>query len=170
MENAQLVVGVCSDADTLKFKGPTVMTEKERAESVRHCKWVDEVRQTQTQNITHTHTHTHTHTTFVKVIEDAPWVITAEFLEKHQIDYVAHDAEPYKDTTGNADDCEFWFYFDFGFGFGFGFGFSFCCDCIDSTVLSLTASDVYAFVKKAGKFKATKRTEGVSTTGVRTER
>jgi choline-phosphate cytidylyltransferase len=29
------------------------------------------------------------------VIEDAPWVITNEFLEEHQIDYVAHDSLPY---------------------------------------------------------------------------
>jgi glycerol-3-phosphate cytidylyltransferase-like family protein len=30
-----------------------------------------------------------------EVIEDAPWVINAEFLIKHCIDYVAHDALPY---------------------------------------------------------------------------
>lgn len=35
------------------------------------CRWVDEV------------------------VEDAPWVITQEFLDKHKIDYVAHDALPY---------------------------------------------------------------------------
>jgi choline-phosphate cytidylyltransferase len=29
------------------------------------------------------------------VIEDAPWVVTPDFLEKHQIDYVAHDDLPY---------------------------------------------------------------------------
>ncbi len=28
------------------------------------------------------------------MIEDAPWVITNEFLEEHQIDYVAHDSLP----------------------------------------------------------------------------
>ncbi|OAY65130.1 Choline-phosphate cytidylyltransferase 2, partial [Ananas comosus] len=27
-----------------------------------------------------------------EVIPDAPWVLTKEFLDKHQIDYVAHDA------------------------------------------------------------------------------
>jgi choline-phosphate cytidylyltransferase len=30
-----------------------------------------------------------------EVVPDAPWVITKEFLDKHQIDYVAHDALPY---------------------------------------------------------------------------
>jgi len=52
---------VASDADTWKIKGPTVMNEKERAESVRHCKYVDEV------------------------IENSPWVLTPEFIEKHKV-------------------------------------------------------------------------------------
>jgi choline-phosphate cytidylyltransferase len=34
-----------------------------------------------------------------EVIEDAPWTITKEFLDKHQIDYVAHDAIPYDACT-----------------------------------------------------------------------
>ncbi|KAI7861684.1 hypothetical protein BDF14DRAFT_1692741, partial [Spinellus fusiger] len=52
--------------------GKTVMTDIERYESVRHCRWVDQV------------------------VEDAPWVVTQEFLDLHQIDYVAHDADPYE--------------------------------------------------------------------------
>lgn len=100
--NVYLLVGCCSDALTHKHKGKTVMNEAERYESLRHCKWVDEV------------------------IQDAPWVITQEFLDKHNIDYVAHDALPYADATG-------------------------------------AGKDVYDFVKKAGKFKETKRTDGVST-------
>lgn len=48
------------------------MKDTERYESVRHCKWVDEV------------------------IEAVPWMVTQEFLDSHQIDYVAHDAEPYQ--------------------------------------------------------------------------
>ncbi|KAL9540724.1 hypothetical protein MBANPS3_009526 [Mucor bainieri] len=70
--NVYLLVGVCSDAETHKRKGKTVMTDLERYEAVRHCKWVDEV------------------------IPDAPWFVDQEFLDSHQIDYVAHDAEPYQ--------------------------------------------------------------------------
>lgn len=47
------------------------MTWKERCMCVQHCKWVDEV------------------------IYDAPWIITQDFLDSHQIDYVAHDDIPY---------------------------------------------------------------------------
>ncbi|XP_062106997.1 choline-phosphate cytidylyltransferase 2 [Humulus lupulus] len=78
--NTYLLVGCCNDETTHKYKGKTVMTEAERYESLRHCKWVDEV------------------------IPDAPWVITQEFLDKHKIDYVAHDSLPYADTSGAAND------------------------------------------------------------------
>jgi choline-phosphate cytidylyltransferase len=30
-----------------------------------------------------------------QVVENAPWAVTPEFLEKHEIDYVAHDDLPY---------------------------------------------------------------------------
>jgi cytidyltransferase-like protein len=38
-----LVVGVNSDTDLMINKGPTIMNEQERAEILRHCKFVDEV-------------------------------------------------------------------------------------------------------------------------------
>ncbi|ODV90505.1 hypothetical protein CANCADRAFT_20662, partial [Tortispora caseinolytica NRRL Y-17796] len=76
--NTVLVVGLPSDIETHKRKGLTVLTADQRAESLRHCRWVDEV------------------------IEDAPWIVTPEFLEKNKIDYVAHDDLPY--VTGDNPD------------------------------------------------------------------
>jgi choline-phosphate cytidylyltransferase len=103
-----LIVGVTGDKETHRRKGLTVLSAKERAESVRHCKWVDEV------------------------VEDCPWIISdaPAFMDKFQIDYVAHDDIPY-----GADDEE----------------------------------DIYAPIKRAGKFLVTQRTEGVSTTGIITK-
>jgi len=98
-----LIVGVSGDEETHKLKGKTVMNEDERKEAVWHCKWVDEV------------------------IMPCPWIISVEFLDKHNIHYVAHDALPY---TSGAD----------------------------------ADGDIYSGIKKLGRFKETKRTEGVSTT------
>ena len=38
-----LVVGVISDEQVTKYKGPSILTWNERAEIIRSCKWVDEV-------------------------------------------------------------------------------------------------------------------------------
>ncbi|CCU78362.1 putative phosphorylcholine transferase/cholinephosphate cytidylyltransferase [Blumeria hordei DH14] len=72
-----LIVGVTGDKETHKRKGLTVLSGQERAETVRHCKWVDEV------------------------IEDCPWIVTPEFLDEIQIDYVAHDDLPYVADEGD---------------------------------------------------------------------
>lgn len=101
-----LMVGVTGDAETHKRKGLTVLTGAERAETVRHCKWVDEV------------------------FPNCPWIVTPEFLAEHKIDYVAHDDEPYGADEGD---------------------------------------DIYAPIKREGKFLVTQRTEGVSTTGIITK-
>lgn len=39
-----------------------------------------------------------------EVVPDAPWVVTEDFLRRHHIDYVCHDALPYADTSGQASD------------------------------------------------------------------
>ncbi|CCE61103.1 hypothetical protein TPHA_0A00180 [Tetrapisispora phaffii CBS 4417] len=76
--NVTLICGVPSDKVTHKLKGLTVLSDKQRCETLRHCKWVDEV------------------------IADAPWCVTINFLEKHKIDYVAHDDIPY--VSSDSDD------------------------------------------------------------------
>ncbi|KAG8908958.1 hypothetical protein FRB99_000061 [Tulasnella sp. 403] len=78
-----LLVGVCSDELCAQHKSRTVMSHAERCESVRHCRWVDEI------------------------LPDAPWVIDQAFLDKHQIDYVAHDEDPYKGSDGSDDVYEY---------------------------------------------------------------
>jgi choline-phosphate cytidylyltransferase len=106
LPNTYLIVGVTGNAETHKRKGLTVLSGSERAETLRHCKWVDEV------------------------IPNCPWIVTPEFLEEHKIDYVAHDDDPYGADEGD---------------------------------------DIYAAIKKEGKFLVTQRTEGVSTTGIITK-
>ncbi|CAK8695082.1 unnamed protein product [Clavelina lepadiformis] len=76
--NTYLIVGVCNDQLTHRLKGRTVMQEHERYEALRHCRYVDEV------------------------VRDAPWTLDDEFLDKHQIDFVAHDDLPYA-STSSAD-------------------------------------------------------------------
>jgi len=99
--NVYLIVGCCSDELTHSKKGKTVNNEWERYENLSHCRYVDEI------------------------VKDAPWTLDEAFLEKHRIDFVAHDDDPY--TIGGSED------------------------------------DIYKWIKDSGRFCATQRTEGVST-------
>ena len=87
-----LIVGVSGDEETEAKKGKLVMNETERSKAVEYCKYVDEV------------------------ILPCPWIITLDFLDEHDIDYVCHDDLPYG---------------------------------------SVGEDDIYAGIKKAGRFKAT---------------
>lgn len=76
--NVELVCGVPADTETQARKGLTVLSDKQRVETLKHCRWVDEV------------------------IPNAPWCVTTEFLLEHRIDYVAHDDLPY--ASAGSDD------------------------------------------------------------------
>jgi choline-phosphate cytidylyltransferase len=75
-----LMVGVCKDADVTDGKRAPIIEHRQRVELLQHLRWVDEI------------------------IDDAPWVIDAEFIKKHDIDYVAHDSLPCPSSVGANDD------------------------------------------------------------------
>ncbi|KAI7848895.1 hypothetical protein BDC45DRAFT_574504 [Circinella umbellata] len=74
-----LVVGVHSDAEIAKNKGPPVLSETERYAAVAACKWVDQV------------------------VPNAPYNTTVEILREYDIDFCVHG----DDITTMADgtDC-----------------------------------------------------------------
>ncbi|KAF0978493.1 hypothetical protein FDP41_002313 [Naegleria fowleri] len=72
----KLLVGVHSDEEILRHKGPTVMKAQERYEHVRSCKWVD------------------------GVVEDAPYVTDLEMLKKYNVDYCVHGDDISFDENG----------------------------------------------------------------------
>ncbi|KAJ2892640.1 choline phosphate cytidylyltransferase, partial [Coemansia aciculifera] len=74
-----LVVGVHSDVEVEKNKGPCVMKEDERYAAVAACKWVDEV------------------------VKDAPYVTTLEILDDYNIDFVVHGDDI--TTAADGTDC-----------------------------------------------------------------
>jgi ethanolamine-phosphate cytidylyltransferase len=98
-----LVVGVHSDAEIARNKGPPVMNEQERYALARSCKWVDEV------------------------IEDAPYSPTITLLDSFNCMYAAHGDD--LSINENGDDC-------------------------------------MSILKRAGRCKIFKRTEGISTTQI----
>lgn len=61
-----LIVGVHSDEEVMKNKGPPVFNEAERYKMVRSIKWVDEI------------------------VENAPYITQLETLEEYNCDFVVH--------------------------------------------------------------------------------
>lgn len=61
-----LIVGVHSDEEITKHKGPPVFNEEERYKMVKGIKWVDEI------------------------VENAPYVTTLETLDKYDCDFCVH--------------------------------------------------------------------------------
>ena len=77
---AVIIAGVARDEDCMKYKRRPILTQEERARSLRACRYVDEV------------------------IEGAPWVITQDFLDAQAIDYVCHDEASYPAADGTCGD------------------------------------------------------------------
>ncbi|XP_043106999.1 ethanolamine-phosphate cytidylyltransferase-like [Puntigrus tetrazona] len=96
-----LIVGVHTDEEISKHKGPPVFTQAERYKMVRAIKWVDEI------------------------VEGAPYVTTLETLDKYSCDFCVHG---------------------------------------DDITLTVDGKDTYEEVKKSGRYRECKRTQGVSTT------
>uniref|UniRef100_A0AAY5JYQ8 ethanolamine-phosphate cytidylyltransferase n=1 Tax=Esox lucius TaxID=8010 RepID=A0AAY5JYQ8_ESOLU len=96
-----LVVGVHTDGEISKHKGPPVFTQAERYKMVRAIKWVDEI------------------------VEGAPYVTTLDTLDKHSCDFCVHG---------------------------------------DDITLTVDGEDTYAEVKREGRYRECRRTQGVSTT------
>jgi len=71
-----LVAGVNSDEDLMKTKGPTVLNVKERAEILRHCKFIDEI------------------------VENTVYTPNVEFLKSINCSFYAHGDDPCIDYTG----------------------------------------------------------------------
>lgn len=72
----QLVVGVHSDEEITRHKGPPVFSEEERYKMVRAIKWVDEV------------------------VEAAPYITTLETMNKYNCDYCVHGNDITLDENG----------------------------------------------------------------------
>ncbi|RWS15723.1 Ethanolamine-phosphate cytidylyltransferase-like protein [Dinothrombium tinctorium] len=71
-----LVVGVHTDEEITRHKGPPVFNEQERYKMVRAIKWVDEV------------------------IEGAPYITTVETLDKYDCDFCVHGDDITLDENG----------------------------------------------------------------------
>lgn len=71
-----LVVGVHSDAEITKHKGPPVFSQEERYKIVKAIRWVDEV------------------------VEDAPYITSLETLKKYDCDFCVHGSDITLDADG----------------------------------------------------------------------
>lgn len=71
-----LVVGVHSDAEIIKHKGPPVFTQEERYKIVKSIKWVDEV------------------------VQNAPYITSLDTLDRYDCDFCVHGSDITLDSEG----------------------------------------------------------------------
>lgn len=77
-EPCYVLVGIHSDAEIERQKGPCIMNERERYAAARACRWVDEV------------------------VEDVPYSPTPEILTRHRVDLVIHGDDAVVDANGKG--------------------------------------------------------------------
>ena len=80
-DECQVIVGINTDEDTEFYKGKPVLRGEERKLQISACRFID------------------------KIIYPAPWYPSLDFIEKHNIDFVAHDEIAY--GTEELDDIYF---------------------------------------------------------------
>ena len=73
----ELYVGIHTDEEVMRFKGPPIMNAQERYAAARACKWVS------------------------RVIEGVPYVTDVADIEKYEIDFVVHGDDLSTDLNGN---------------------------------------------------------------------
>jgi choline-phosphate cytidylyltransferase len=69
--NCILIIGVSGDEECKLYKRETIFTQQERVVTLEFCKYID------------------------IILSDIPWIITSEFVDKHSIDYICHNGDPY---------------------------------------------------------------------------
>lgn len=77
-----LVVGVNSDEEVHKQKGPTVLTCEERTAIIKACKWVDEVE------------------------PDTEYTVSEKTLDRYNCQCYAHGDDPVICATTGVDMCK----------------------------------------------------------------
>lgn len=142
--DVHLLVGVSSDELVKSYKASPVLTSAERYESVRNCKWCVCALIHSTPVLAYTLT---SWGRVDEVIEDAPWEVTQDFIDKHHIDYVAHGQSPSYFMTRSVQLVLTWPELNTD----------------EEPYVSSTSSDVYAYAKSVGRFLPTRRTSGIST-------
>lgn len=75
--HSYIIVGISKDEDNTKYKKPSILTQHEKMNTIKHCKYVDEI------------------------ITDTQWIIDKYYIDKHNIDYVCHDPLPYQTNENN---------------------------------------------------------------------
>ena len=82
-KDVHLIVGIMSDKDAESYKRKPIINEKFRYEIIKNIKYVNEI------------------------VEQAPLIITDDFMNKHKIDLVVHGFSNQEDKNKQSDFFEY---------------------------------------------------------------